>query len=170
MSERIIFPSDELVVGFPLEGQDVWLGIRRRTPWLGCLSGLGGNREPEDRNIFDIMRREARDEALIETDPAFMEKWGEFGVMREGKRPLVLHVILIHRFKGIPTTTEEMGPHLKFPVCNLPLGEMVPGDEKWVGHMLEKKEYVRGTIWRSADAEKLLGIEVHFSKTGFDSV
>ena len=159
MEQRVIFPSNELVVGFPVVKSDVLLSIRRRDPWLGNFSGLSGSVEKADQNIFEAMIREAKEEAGIEIDFSNMEKRGEIQIFREEKKPITLNIIFIHHFRGIPKTTKTMGPHLLFPIENLPTSEMIPGDKYWVYRML-KGEFITGKIFRSADAEKLLEIEI----------
>lgn len=53
-----------------------------------------------------------------------------------------------------------MSSPMWFPKKNIPTDLMIPGDEFWVCRMLAG-EFMSGTIFRSADAEIFLGIELN---------
>lgn len=153
--------SKELVVGFPVRGEDVLLGIRNQAPWDCKLSGYGGNTNSEDENDpRKTQVRELREESGLITCPWLIEKRGEFVVVREGKEPQILHAYIIPHFMGKEVTTKEMSSPMWFPIKNVPAGLMIPGDEFWVYRML-CGEFMSGTIYRSADAEKLVRIELN---------
>lgn len=157
--ERTKFPSKNLVLGFLDLGDFFMLSVRRRPPWLGCISGLGGGVEDCDLGIFDAMRREARQEAEITVCPLHMEKRGEFKIFRQGKEMVLLHVFVFHEFEGEITTTDEMGPHDLFLKNKLPIKDMILGDKFWVKRIFDG-EFLLGEIYTSADSETLISISI----------
>jgi ADP-ribose pyrophosphatase YjhB (NUDIX family) len=159
LGKRDIFPAKELVLGFPVVGRNVLLSKRKRTPWEGCLSGLGGNVEKSDLSNLHALQREARQEAEIEIKFSDMRKVAQFEVYCQGKEMKLLSVYLILNFRGDPTETEEMGPHMYCPIDSLLIRQMVSGDEVWVERILNG-ESLMGKIYRSANAEELISIEV----------
>jgi ADP-ribose pyrophosphatase YjhB (NUDIX family) len=151
--------GSNLVLVFPIVGNEVLLSIRKKAPWVGCLSGLGGGFIEEDCYFLNTVRREAVEEAVIRINPLYLEKRGELTIKREGKKQQTLHVYISRYFDGNPTETVEMGPHMFFPTDKLPFDKMVKGDEQWVPQILKEK-FIKGTIWRSSDAEEFLGCEI----------
>lgn len=157
MGKRIIFPATDLVLGYFIRGNEFLLSFRKRTPWLGKLSGLGGNKEPEDKCLIDTLIREVFDESDARICADDIEKRAEFQIFREGKSMILLHVYAMNYSGQCLEESDEMGPHLWFPIKNPPFGMMVPGDKYWFLRFLQG-EFLRGKIYRSANAELLLGI------------
>lgn len=151
-----------LVLVYPMAGPtEVWLGVRKKAPWEGCFSGPGGGVNRMDGDEFIAGIREMLEEGRFSSSSMFMEKRAEFSVMREGKEPQILKVLIAKKVYGYPLATSEMVGWGKFPIQNLPLNVMVPGDghEDWVKRLIMGEKF-RGVIRRSADAELFLGMDI----------
>lgn len=159
MQERVIWPSAHLVLCFIMIGSDVLYSVRRKTPWIDCWSGLGGNVESYDYDLVYAVIREAWQEASLIVFRDRIRKVAEFKVFREGKGMTLLHVFLTDYYEGIPRTTSEMGPHRNFSKRIFPK-KTIPGDNLWLPEIFDG-EIMGGSIHRSADLETLRGINIY---------
>ncbi|EKE20389.1 MAG: hypothetical protein ACD_8C00006G0001 [uncultured bacterium] len=149
-----------MVLGYFVKDGDVGLGLRKKTPWSGKLSGPGGNREECDKSLKDALVREVKVELDVNIALDEIEKRAEFKIFRPGKKPILLHVYTMGRYQGDFKASDEMDIPWWFPIEYLPIELMVPGDEHWVYRML-KGEFLGGEIHRSLDFETLIYMNVY---------
>lgn len=161
MENRAIYNNTTgLVLLYIVKGNHVALGLRRKTPWKDRYSGSGGNKEACDKNLEETFVRETLGEWGVTIDPDDMTKMAELKIFRPGKQMILLHVCTIAQYEGELRSSDEMRAPSWFPIENLPIEHMIPGDEHWVYRML-KGEFLKGEIYRSLDLETLIDINIY---------
>lgn len=121
----------------------VLLGRKQRGIGAGVLNGFGGAID-FDETAEAAVRREFREE----TGGAEILDPAELGSIscsfRDVSLTFEIHVFRATRYVGNPRNTEEMRVAW-YPVANVPLGEMWPGDRLWFPYVVDGARF-RGRI------------------------
>jgi ADP-ribose pyrophosphatase YjhB (NUDIX family) len=137
----------EMVVCFPIKGNNIFLGKRKKEPWKGKFSGFGG-RVGYAENYIDAQIRELQEEAEIIVQPENLIRQGTINIDLNGKEKL-LHIFIIKKWQGCFKETEEMEPQ-KFSLNEIPYELMAKGDEYWLPIILNGK-YFKAEMKRGED-------------------
>jgi ADP-ribose pyrophosphatase YjhB (NUDIX family) len=141
----------EMVVCFPIRNESIFLGKRKKDPWLGKFSGFGGRvRNGEGRVSAQI--REFYEETGIPILPGELIRLGKIKLELSEKKK-ILHIFIIKDWDGKFKETSEMIPH-EFPLSAIPYDFMVKGDEIWIPLILDGY-YFEAELKRGTDLSKL---------------
>ncbi len=124
---------------FPMRGNKVLLGVKRKKILSGLLTGPGG--KPENgESIHDCAVRELYEEsglrALELCASGRVEITGNGGDMDH----VVIHVFTCSQFLGKPKDTHEMGDYNWYSIHDLPWDRMRASDREWLPQILAGEE------------------------------
>lgn len=132
-------PCQEATITFPVRGNEVLLGMKKRGHGVNYLNGFGGKLQLGETPL-DATVRELKEESGLRADPSAIEPTGILTVMGSGK-PMVIYLSRCLSWEGVPEETEEMRPAwftIGHELTNgtfvnqLPLEKMWPNDRLWI--------------------------------------
>jgi 8-oxo-dGTP diphosphatase/2-hydroxy-dATP diphosphatase len=127
-------PTKTTIV-FPLNGDQVLLGMKKRGFGANWWNGFGGKLEPGE-SFEQSAQRETLEEVSIEVSK--LQPVARLLFYFEGNLQLVSLAYTTDVFTGEPEETEEMRPQW-FSQYKLPFKEMWPGDDIWIPDALKLK-------------------------------
>lgn len=123
----------QTTIVFPVKGNTVLLGMKKRGFGAGWWNGFGGKLEPGE-SFEDSAKRETMEEVglrLLALEPA------AFLVFYFEGKPEIANVVYVSgKFSGKPRETEEMRPQW-FTFTSIPFDDMWPDDRYWVPQALD---------------------------------
>ncbi len=140
-----------LTLCFPIKGDKILLGMKKRGFGSGRWNGFGGKVE-EGETIEQAALRELKEEVGI--NDGQLNKVGilEFSFENDDK-VLEVHVFKLLDFLREPVETEEMKPKW-FLMSVVPFTQMWPDDEYWFPFLLSGKLFEGDFLFdRPSDAE-----------------
>jgi mutator protein MutT len=113
------------------------------------LNGPGGGVK-EGETIEEAAVRELHEEIGVTAKVTDLEKIAEITFTNtladQSQHPCTVHFYVVRRWTGDPTETDEMCDLEWFPLSNLPLKRMMPGDQAWIIDALVHGRKVRAEI------------------------
>lgn len=120
---------------FPVKGNKVLLGMKKRGFGAGWWNGFGGKLN-KNESYEDCARRETQEEVVIDTKNLLQV--AKLLFYFENKFEIASVAFTSSDFSGSPIETEEMLPQW-FDIKALPFDSMWPGDEHWIPKALKIK-------------------------------
>ncbi len=118
----------------------------------GCKNAPGGKLE-EGENHRDAAVRELEEECGIKGNPVSMEYVAWLTFHNAGKFNVIVYTYLVRDWEGEPQETKELkNPHW-FAFDQMPFGEMLQADAKWMPEVLKGKRII-GEFWYNPGTEK----------------
>lgn len=121
-------------VVFPLQGEQLLLGMKKRGFGAGWWNGFGGKLEFGESYVTSAVR-ETSEEVGLAVDESHLRHAANIIFRFDGKVDVVTKVYIATEFEGTPTETEEMKPQW-FQQAEIPYDTMWPGDDKWIPKIL----------------------------------
>lgn len=151
---------------FLTDGPNILLARKKNKIGAGKWNGYGGVVK-DGENIRETAVRELKEESGVETRPRSLEKVAliTFYVNDKGAKWQV-HVFLAKRWKGEPKETEKMGRPEWFSVLEIPYGQMMPGDIRWLS-MVAFGARIKSKVYYNSDLTEVVNFtceEVLFVK------
>ncbi len=121
---------------FPVNGNRVLLGMKKRGFGVGWWNGFGGKLKA-DETFEEAARRETTEEAGIDITELRLVARLLFHLKEQPD--ILAHAYVSEKFIGLPAESEEMRPKW-FPLKELPFNSMWPGDSFWIPEALMLKK------------------------------
>lgn len=121
---------------FPVKGDFVLLGLKKRGFGANWWNGFGGKLENGETFIKNA-ERETLEEAAI--DIRGLRPVARLLFYFDGVLKIASLALVAESFRGAPAETEEMRPKW-FNIADLPFDKMWPGDDTWIPEALELSE------------------------------
>jgi 8-oxo-dGTP pyrophosphatase MutT (NUDIX family) len=142
-------------VGYPLHGEDVFLGLKAATPKAvkrkinGYWLGFGGDVEPEDGTLKKSFARELFDETGFQVAPESVEIVAKVLIKDEKGDRLWLYYALARSERGSSRENREFDEFSWFPRAALP--EKILGADKLILPRIFAGEKLEGWIQYDKD-------------------
>ncbi len=121
-------------VVFPLQNEQLLLGMKKRGFGAGWWNGFGGKLEAGESYAASAVR-ETSEEVGLTIDESHLRHAADIVFRFDGKVDVVTKAYIATEFEGTPTETEEMKPQW-FLRTKIPYDTMWPGDDKWIPKIL----------------------------------
>lgn len=139
---------------FPIKGDAILLGMKKRGFGAGWWNGFGGKLDPGETFDQSVIR-ETKEESTL--DIQSMTPVARLLFYFDGQLEIACQAYISRDFTGEPQETEEMRPQW-FKLDAIPYDTMWPGDDQWIPQVL------------SAPKDTILHMAIHFnSDNQFDS-
>lgn len=132
------------VVGWRIQRNDttgLCLALKKKKICAGTMMGYGGNIE-NGENPRQAMARELTEESGgVIARPEDFEPVAQLLCENHPEPPkepflCLVYTYLIHRWRGEPKETEEMGAPKWFSPDQIPIAQLPPADPDWLPHVL----------------------------------
>lgn len=132
---------------YPIQGDKILLGIKKRGFGKGKINGFGGGLE-DGETVEEAALRELEEEVSLKTNVNDLKKVAElefyFPACPEKEWDQIVHVFFVNSWEGEPKESEEMNYKL-FNINELPYHEMWDGDKYWLPLILLGKK-IKGKL------------------------
>ncbi len=129
-------------ISYPLQGDSVFLAMKKIKHGAGFLNGYGGKVE-DGESIPEGAAREVNEEAGIKVLPADMEEVAVIDFYDGDLQIFECHVFFVRKWTGDFIETDEMAYPQAYPLNRLPLDQMWKGDRDWLPLIFSGKK-IRG--------------------------
>ncbi len=142
----------------------VLMAKKTRKVGIGYWFGYGGKIDEGEDEDISVCRETKEESGGIELDPKDLERVALIDFYKGADRPFGQPTfrVLCYRvltWKGESSSTIEMADPTFFPINNLPLQEMKPGDELFVPQILAGTP-VKGWIRFTDDSKAIIGSDI----------
>lgn len=130
---------------FLVKDNKVALALKTRKIGQGCWNGYGGGIDGIETPIQSAIR-ELKEEAEVEATPEDMDKVAIINFYNTNSDGAIficiVHVYVVHQWRGEPQPTETMINPTWFDKELLPLEKMMPADKQWLPIVLSGKKII----------------------------
>lgn len=117
-------------VVFPVRGDKLLLGMKKRGFGAGWWNGFGGKLETGETYAENVIR-ETSEEVGINLQESGLTHVADLVFRFNSSVDVVTRAYVARDFSGTPMETEEMRPQW-FALDSIPYDTMWPGDDKWI--------------------------------------
>ena len=117
-------------VVFPIQNDQILLGMKKRGFGQGWWNGFGGKLEPGETYPASAVR-ETSEEVGLTIKEQDLTLAVEIVFRFDSKVDVVSKAYITNNFTGEPVETDEMNPKW-FPITQIPYDTMWPGDDQWI--------------------------------------
>ena len=147
-----IYSMKKNTLCFPIRGEEVLLGMKKRGFGEGKWNGYGGKVTPEESATRATVR-ELEEESMLRAKEEDLEHAGVVRFYFDTVPTIECDVFLLRAWEGEPEETEEMRPQW-FTSSDLPYHEMWVADGMWIPILLSGKK-IEAEVYFNADGSEV---------------